>query len=96
MSGCASGGRRARRVAWIAWAAWGTKARDGGDVAGAQLDAAVGVVAGAVSDPDLPPRQPDELGVQAGLVGLDDQQVVGAAIDNEAGLGALGVPARRR
>jgi DNA-binding CsgD family transcriptional regulator len=49
------------------------------------------MVAGAVHDRDLPPRQPGELGVQGWLVGLDDQQVVGAAVDEKAGVVALGV-----
>jgi hypothetical protein len=54
------------------------------------------VVAGAVHDRDLPPRQPGQLGVQRGLVGLDDQQVLGAAGDQEAGVVALGVKPRRQ
>jgi hypothetical protein len=64
---------------------------DGGDLQGAELDAAVAMVAGAVHHRDLPPRQPDQLGVEGGLVGLDDQQVVGAAVDQEGGVVALGV-----
>ena len=67
------------------------QAGDGGDLQGPQLDAPVAMVAGAVHHRDLPPRQPGELGVQTGLVGLDDQQVVGAAVDQEAGVVALGV-----
>jgi hypothetical protein len=35
--------------------------------------------------------RPGELGVQGWLVGLDDQQVGGAAVDQEAGVVALGV-----
>jgi hypothetical protein len=49
------------------------------------------MVAGAVHHRDLPPRQPGQLGVQSRLVGLDDQQVVSAAADQEAGVVALGV-----
>jgi hypothetical protein len=67
------------------------QAGDGGDLQGPQLDAAMGVLAGAVQHRDLPPRQPDQLGVQGWLVGLDDQQVGGAALDQEAGVVALGV-----
>jgi len=44
-------GARTRRVTWIAWAAWGeAQAGDGGDLQGPDLDAAVGVLAGAVHD----------------------------------------------
>jgi hypothetical protein len=64
---------------------------DGGDLQGPDLDAAMGVVEGAVQHRDLPPRQPGELGVQGWLVGPDDQQVVRAAVDQEAGVVALGV-----
>jgi hypothetical protein len=67
------------------------QAGDGGDLQGPQLDAAVAMVAGAVHDRDLPPPQPGQLGVQGRLVGLDDQQGVGAAVDQEAGVVALGV-----
>ena len=49
------------------------------------------MIAGAVHDRDGPPRQPGELGGQTGLVGLGDQQVLGAAVDQEAGVVALGV-----
>jgi hypothetical protein len=65
------------------------QAGDGRDLQGPDLDAAVGVLAGAVHHRDLPPRQPGELGVQGWLVGLDDQQVVGAAVDEKAGVVAL-------
>jgi hypothetical protein len=85
-------GARTRRMTWIAWAAWGKpQAGDGGDLQGSDLDAAAAVVAGAVQHRDLPPRQPGQLVVQGRLVGLDDQQVVGAAADQEAGVVALGV-----
>jgi hypothetical protein len=40
--------------------------------------------------------QPGQLGVQGWLVGLADQQVLGAAADQEAGVAALGVKPRRR
>jgi hypothetical protein len=47
------------------------QAGDGGDLQGPQLDAPVAMVAGAVHDWDLPPRQPGELGVQgAGWLAL--------------------------
>jgi hypothetical protein len=79
-------------VTWIAWAAWGeAQAGDGGDLQGPDLDPPVAMVAGAVHDRDLVPRQPGELGVQGWLVGLDDQQEVGAAVDQKAGVVALGV-----
>jgi hypothetical protein len=54
------------------------------------------MVAGAVHHRDLPPRQPGQLRVQTRLVGLDDQQVLGAAVDQEGGVVALGVKPRRR
>jgi hypothetical protein len=41
------------------------------------------MVAGAVHDRDLPPWQPGQLRVQGRLVGLDDHQIVGAAVDQE-------------
>jgi hypothetical protein len=89
MVGCAGCGMRAtphgRRLVRE------VQAGDGGDLQGPKLDAAVGVLAGAVHHRDLPPRQADELGVQTGLVGLDDQQVAGAALDQEAGVVASGV-----
>jgi hypothetical protein len=62
------------------------QADDGGDLQRPDLDAAVAMIAGAVHRRDLPPRQLGELGVQAGLVGLDDQQVLGAAVDQEPGV----------
>jgi hypothetical protein len=67
------------------------QAGDGGDLQGSDLDAAVAMLAGAVHHRDLPPRQPGQLGVQRRLVGLDDQQVLGTAADQEAGVVALGV-----
>jgi hypothetical protein len=66
------------------------QAGDGGNLQGPDLDAAMGVLAGAIHHRDLPPRQPGELGVQGWLVGLDDQQVGGAAVDQEASVVALG------
>jgi hypothetical protein len=74
---------------------WEAQAGDGRDLQGPDLDAAVAVITGAVHDWDLAPRQSGELGVQAWLVGLDDQQVVRAAVDQEAGVLALGCAARR-
>jgi hypothetical protein len=82
---------RTRRVTWIAWAACGKHRPATAATLSADLDAAVAVIAGGVHDGDLPPRQPGELGVQTGLVDLDDQQVVGAAVDQEVGVVALGV-----
>jgi hypothetical protein len=49
------------------------------------------MITGAVHDRDFAPRQSGELGVQGWLVGLDDQQVVGAAVDEETSVVALGV-----
>jgi hypothetical protein len=54
------------------------------------------MIASAVHDRDRAPRQPDELGSQGRLVGLDDQQVVGTGVDEEAGVVALGVKPRRQ
>jgi hypothetical protein len=85
-------GVRTRRMTWIAWGGVReAQAGDGGDLQGADLDPPVAMVAGAIHDWDLPPRQPGQLSVQTRLVGLDDQQVVGAATDQEAGVVALGV-----
>jgi hypothetical protein len=65
---------------------------DAGDLEGAQLDPAVGVVAAAVHNRDFVPWQPDELGVQRWLVRFDDEQVVGMlAGHEELSVVALGV-----
>jgi hypothetical protein len=59
---------------------------------GPDLDAAMGVLAGAVHHRELPPRQPGELGVQGWLVGLDDQQVGGVLLgDQPVSMSVLGV-----
>jgi hypothetical protein len=49
----------------------------GDGLEGAQLDAAVAAVAGAVQDGDAMPGQAGAAVQQRGLVGLDDKQVVG-------------------
>jgi hypothetical protein len=67
------------------------QAGDGGDLQGADLDPPMAIVAGTVHGWDLPPRQPEELGVRGWLVGLDDQQVASAGVDQEGGVVALGV-----
>ena len=59
----------------MAWAAWG-KARPrghGGDLEGAPLGAAVPAFPLVVGDRDVAPGQGGELGVQAGLVALDQE-----------------------
>jgi len=62
------------------------QAGHGRDLQGPDLDPPMAMITGAVHDRDLAPRQSGELGVQGWLVGLDDQQVVGAAVDEEAGV----------
>jgi hypothetical protein len=57
---------------------------------GAQLDAAVGLVAGAVGDGDVVPGQAGAAVQQGGLVGLDDEQVVGLLAGDQE-LGGVGV-----
>jgi hypothetical protein len=47
----------------------------GGDLQGAPLGAAVPAFPLGIGDRDVVPGQGGELGVQAGLVALDDQQV---------------------
>jgi hypothetical protein len=69
---------------------------DGGDLQGAPFGAAVAFVPGLVRDGVLPPGQGGELGVQAGLVALDGDQVVRAALSGQVlGVGALGVKSIR-
>jgi hypothetical protein len=51
----------------------------------------VSAVALFVGDRDLPPGQPDQLGVQLRLVRLRDQDVVGAAVVQVVGVPALGM-----
>ncbi|GAA2418848.1 hypothetical protein GCM10010404_91790 [Nonomuraea africana] len=56
------------------------------------LLAAVSAVALPITDRDLLPQQSLELGVQGGLILLDDQQVVGVLLGHqEGGVIALGV-----
>ena len=50
----------------------GQPGRDDPDLQGAPFRTAVAFVSGLAGDGDLPPRQGGELGVQAGLVALDD------------------------
>jgi len=67
-----------------------TADRDG--LEGAQLDAAVGTVAGSVQHGHLVPGQPLAAAQQRGLVGLDTEQVVGLlAGDEEPGGVGVGV-----
>jgi hypothetical protein len=66
--------------------------RDGGGLEGAVLLTAVAAVALPVTGGDVAPGQVLDLGVQAGLVLLHDQDVMGAlAADQELGVLALGV-----
>jgi hypothetical protein len=66
--------------------------RHRGDLQGALFGAAVAFVPGLAGDGDLPPGQGGQLGVQAGLVALDGDQVVRAALgDQVLGVSALGV-----
>jgi hypothetical protein len=51
----------------------GQPGRDGGDLQGAPFGAAMTFLAGLVRDGDLPPGQGGELGVQAGLVALNQE-----------------------
>jgi hypothetical protein len=62
----------------------------GGDFQGAPLGAAVPAFGLGIGDRNLAPGQGGELGVQAGLVALDDQQVVGAAPGKVDGVVTLG------
>ena len=82
----------------MAWAAWG-KARpaaNGGDFEGAPFGAAVAAFTLGMGHRDLAPGQGGKLGVQAGLVALDDQQLVGAALGQEGGVLTLGRAEHRR
>ena len=63
----------------------------GGDLEGAAFLAAVAALAGLMGDGNLPPGQGGELGVQAGLVALDGEQVIRAASGQIGGVGALGM-----
>jgi hypothetical protein len=61
---------------------------DGDGLEGAQLDPAVGLVAGAVAHGQVVPGQSGAAVQQGGLVGLDGQQVVGLLVgDQELGVG---------
>jgi hypothetical protein len=64
------------------------QASDGGDLEAADLHAVVAAVAGLVQHGDVWPRQRGELVAQAGLVGLDDQQV-GGVLDAHQPVGML-------
>jgi hypothetical protein len=63
----------------------------GGDFQDAPLGAAVPAFPLGIGDRHVAPGQGGELGVQAGLVALDDQQVVRTAPGQVFGVGALGV-----
>ena len=86
-------GRR-RRTIRRAWGRVreGQAGGHGGDLHGAPLRAPVAPLAGGMSDRDLAPGQLSELGVQAGLVALDREQVMRAALgDQVLRVAALGV-----
>jgi hypothetical protein len=60
------------RVTWRTWAVWESRsADDGGDLAGAVLDAAVAAVADVVQDRDAVPREALAADQQGRLVGVD-------------------------
>jgi hypothetical protein len=59
---------------------------DADDLEGAHLDAAVAAVAGAVQHRDAVPGQALAAVQQEGLVGLDDQQVVGVVLAHMSGV----------
>jgi hypothetical protein len=64
----------------------------GGDLHGAPFGTAVGLASGVVSDGDLPRGQGGELSAQAGLVALDGDQVMCAALAGQVlGVAVLGV-----
>jgi len=77
----------------MAWAAWGKARPLATEVTfrGAPLGAAVAALAGLVGDRDVAPGQGGKLGVQSGLVALDDQQVVSAAPGQVGGVVTLGM-----
>ena len=70
------------------------EAVDGDGLEGAQLDAAVAAVAGAVQDGDAMPGQTGAAVQQHRLIGLDDKQVVGLLAGHQE-LGGLGVGVQR-
>jgi hypothetical protein len=85
---------RIRRVRQRAWAAYGKQSPAATDAAfeGAVLFAAVTAAVLAGGDRDVPPRQILDLGVQARLVLLHDQDVMRLLLgDQELGVLALGV-----
>jgi hypothetical protein len=64
----------------------------GDDLQAAELDATVATVMGVVGDGDRAPGQGGQLAVEAGLVGLHDQYVVGLLdADQPVGVGMLDV-----
>jgi hypothetical protein len=66
-----------------------------GDLEGAPLGPAVTALSGLVSDRDVPPGQGGKLGIQAGLISLDRDQIVRAAPGEVAGVLTLGVQSVR-
>ena len=83
-------GRR-RRTIWIACTACYPRGH-GRDFQGAPLGAAVAAVVLDIGSRYLAPGQGGELGVQAGLVALDGDQVVRAALNEQVlGVRALGM-----
>lgn len=64
----------------------------GGHLQGASFDPAVASFTGFVGDRDVTPGQGRELGLQAGLVAFDGQDVVGAALVHQVfGVGSANV-----
>jgi len=72
----------------------GQPGRDGGDFQGAPPGTAVAFVPRPAGDGDVPPGKPGKLRVQAGLVALDSDQVVRAALAGQV-LG-MGTPSVQR
>jgi hypothetical protein len=77
----------------MTWAAWGKARPRGhrGDLQGATLGAAMAAFPLVVGHRHVAPGHSGELGVQAGLVALDDKQVVRAALVQVGGVAVLGV-----
>jgi hypothetical protein len=72
----------------------GAEVADRDGLEGADLDAAVAAVAGAVGDGDVVPGQSGAAFQEGGLVGLDDKQVVGLLAGDQK-LGSVGVGVER-
>jgi hypothetical protein len=89
-----------RRTIWMAWQAW-AKARPLATAVtlrvrrSVRTSPAVTALSGLVSDRDVPPGQGGKLGIQAGLISLDRDQIVRAAPGEVAGVLTLGVQSVR-